>query len=91
MDKTTKNSQKSKKHNLKTIEDIVKVINENNIGNFIKDFATFLTFRMKMKEIAKMTKSKVEMPPTFNWIDDGKNDVNLTINIVENEKKNKKV
>jgi meiotically up-regulated gene 157 (Mug157) protein len=62
---------------IKSIEDILKIITEENKDNFLKDFSNFLTMNINTK---KLGLSEVIINPTeFMWIDDGKNDIRVNI------------
>lgn len=75
-----------KKYDLKTIEDIVKVITFENIDNFLIDFRGFLTLNMTIKLAQKIVgKENVEIKKEhegiFHWIDDGKTDAHIHIEV----------
>lgn len=66
---------------LKTVEDIIKVVNEDNLQNFIVDFTNYLAMHMALKNVQEKEKDvDVQVDKTvFQWIDDGKNEINLKI------------
>lgn len=66
-------------HKLKTIEDIVEVVNINNLDNFIIDFKNFLSSRIVAKEITKIGVIEIQTAVFFHWIDDGKNETQINI------------
>ena len=75
------------KHDLKTIEDIINVINAENIDNFIIDFKSYLNFNILLKTTQEIVgKENVgiskEDEGVLNWIDDGKTEAHITINII---------
>ena len=74
-----------KKYKIETIEDILKVVTLENKENFLKDFSNFLDFRLTTGAISEVTEGKVKVvvKNSFNWIDDGKNNVNITIQVKE--------
>ena len=68
------------KKEIKTIKDILEVVNQENIEDFLIDFETFLTYA---------TNAKKNMPEglrlesiKFTWIDDGKHDKTIKIKIL---------
>ena len=64
---------------LKSVEDIINVVNENNLDNFIVDFKNYLAMHIVLK-IAKENHKDVDVQvdkTIFQWIDDGKNEINL--------------
>lgn len=69
---------------IKTVEEILKAVNLDNLDNFIIDFKTFLKVRAEMKKIEEFLGTKivkVETENTFMWIDDGKNDIGIKITV----------
>lgn len=72
-----------KEYKLKTIEDIIKVVDENNVDNFIKDFTAFLGLCILQKTCNKIEGVITKHEPIFCWIDDGKNDIKINIKIVD--------
>ena len=66
-------------HEIKTINDILKVVNHNNLENFLKDFELFLTNYVILKAMCEEDANCNE----FTWIDDGKH--NIEVNIVAKE------
>jgi hypothetical protein len=73
---------KNKQYDLKTVDDIVEAVNEDNISYFIKDFQSFLSIAITLKTIAKLTGNGPVSTNKFVWIDDKKHDKKITINIV---------
>lgn len=69
------------KHDIKTIEDIVNTVNEDNIENFLKDFSTWLDVRLSIKG-TPLENAMIDSD-TFKWIDDGENDTIINIKKVE--------
>lgn len=65
-------------HKLRTIKQITNVVNENNIDNFLIDFRSFLQARIGWKKLGMNGIAKMDFT-SFNWIDDGKNDVMVEI------------
>jgi len=79
----------SKKYDLKTIKEIVEVINPKNIDNFVVDFKAFLAMQVVIKEATKNLSDSITIKSledsqknmVFTWIDDGKNDVTVKVHI----------
>ena len=68
-----------KKYKLNTIKEIIDILDYENIDNFLIDFNNFIRFKVSLKELKEI---KIETTDDcFNWIDDGKNDVNMNITI----------
>lgn len=72
---------KIKEYKLKTIQDIVKVVDLDNIENFITDFKNYLSSRIITREIAKISDADIQTNDFFNWIDDGKTDIKINIQL----------
>lgn len=76
------------KHDIKTIEQMLQVVNANNIENFKKDFCSWLDYHIGLKIVMKDLKvingieDVILDDKAFHWIDDGKNDVDIRIKIV---------
>lgn len=65
----------NKKYEVKTVEDISNLINENNFANFMIDFTDLM---IKLVQIKNNTKELTGSYPMglmkdFTWIDDGEN------------------
>ena len=73
------------RHEIKTIEDILKCVNSQNIGFFIKDFSDFLAFMVAAKETLDPETVNIEetmkASAGFTWIDDGKNEKKISITV----------
>jgi transcriptional regulatory protein LevR len=67
-----------KTYQLKTIQDIVETIDENNKENFLKDFRIWINMVIKLK---KQTKKLVLT--RFEWIDDDKENYQVNIKVVK--------
>lgn len=73
------------KHNIKTIEQILEVVNIGNVENFKKDFCSWLDFQIGTAAVLKELKvvndieEVVKDSRVFHWIDDGKNDIEINI------------
>lgn len=66
---------KNKQYELKTVEDISNLIDENNFANFMIDFTDLM---IKVVQVKKKTKELTGSYPMglmkdFIWIDDGEN------------------
>lgn len=66
-------------YEIKTISDILKIVNHNNLENFLKDFELFLSNYVILKAMCKNDATCNE----FTWIDDGKH--NIEVNLVAKE------
>lgn len=69
------------KHDIKTIEDIINAVNEDNIENFLKDFSAWLDVRLTIKG-TPLEKAMIDSD-AFKWIDDGENNTFIDIKNVE--------
>lgn len=72
-----------KKYTLKTISDIEKVLTKDNIECFKKDFCAYLDLLVLAKQESISTYVEIPNKGTFNWIDDGKNDIKINIEVKE--------
>lgn len=75
-------------YTFRTLEDIVKVINEEKLETFLKDFSKWISFHTGLRMITLPNEFNIRInsrPLEMNWIDDGKNDVNINIKIVSEE------
>jgi hypothetical protein len=67
----------TREYKLNTIKEIIDILDYENIDNFLIDFNNFIRFKVSLKELKEI---KIETTDDcFNWIDDGKNDVNINI------------
>lgn len=64
----------NKRYEIKTIKEIIALIDETNINNFIIDFKKWLHLRVYAKKLPRI---KFENNDTFVWIDDNKNEINV--------------
>ena len=71
------------KHKIENIEDIFKVVNKDNKDNFLKDFSNWLDLNITIRENLKGTDGLVRIENNFVWIDDGKNDIDVTLDFKE--------
>lgn len=67
-----------KKYKIKTIKDILRVINSENKENFIQDFGYFLDIYL----INKNNFGNNLLDVDFTWIDDKKHNVKVTTNVI---------
>lgn len=73
---------KPKEYKIKTIDEIFEVVNEDNVDCFLEDFSNFVKIKVSMRKIIEDFSISTCKPSTgFNWIDDGKNDAEITIKI----------
>jgi hypothetical protein len=70
--------KKSKHYNLKTIEDISKMVNEKNIQNFLIDFSECLLRLVVARKKSKLSAKDFYMSE-MEWIDDGKHKLTIKI------------
>ena len=74
-----------KKYEIKTIEDILAAVNSENVDVFVRDFKAFLLLHLLNRELHEaMGEKKPPEMPQFTWIDDGKNDINITLRVRKN-------
>lgn len=61
-----------KTYKLKTIKDILEVVTEDNLENFMVDLMAFLSMRIEFNKLETL-KGVIKMDDScFQWIDDGK-------------------
>ena len=78
------------KYHIKTIEEILKIVNEDNVNNFIKDFSNWLKFRLSIQsKKVKGVEMVIDNDDTFKWIDDGKNNIKLNIELKKEQEDGK--
>lgn len=83
--------KEDKKYEINTIDMVIQVVNEDNIDNFLVDFGNFLRMALMNKNLGKMAYAFgaiKELPPPakFTWIDDGKNDATINVNLKDERK-----
>lgn len=64
-------TKKHKRYNLKTIEDISKMVNDKNIMDFLRDFNECMIRLVNVRKKNKLSAKKVYMT-NLEWINDGK-------------------
>jgi len=81
------------RHDLKTIQDIVDVVSEDNIDNFMVDFRGFLDGFIALQNIGKLVldEDDVEIDHRVKvgsliWIDDNENKVSFTLRVEDENK-----
>ena len=75
------------KYEIKTLQDIMDCVNEDNIENFLIDFSKWLKAVMCLKRMSKYLLTDKTFPhelaklesSKFTWIDDDKHKTTLTI------------
>lgn len=67
-----------KEHEIKTVQDMLSCINEENIDRFLTDLKNVL---LSAKNISNALEVSNLLKDGYTWIDDGEN--NLTINVHE--------
>ena len=67
-----------KEFKLKTLEDVVNAVNTENVENFLVDFSAWLRLTVMVDAT-----DGVEQPNrgTLNWIDNGKNNVDIKVQV----------
>ena len=70
------------KHELTSIEDIIKVVNSENVEAFKKDFGAFLNIYLLTKALGEAAGGEARYK-SFTWIDDGKHDISVKIEVAE--------
>jgi len=80
---TKDNTKKEKKYEIKTIEDILNVVTADNMECFLKDFSAWLSLNITAQIADKIMgeTADIRTSGTFTWIDDGKNDMNIKVEI----------
>lgn len=78
----------SPKHEIKTLQDILWAVNMDNVDNFLKDFDSFARMWAGTRGIVEAVGSAVELEQVikdvkFTWIDDGKNEAKVTVEVRE--------
>ena len=76
-----------KRHDIKTLHDILRAVTMDNVDNFLKDFDSFLRIWAGTRGIVEAVGSAVELEQVikdvkFTWIDDGKNDATVNFEVV---------
>jgi len=78
---------KENTYEIKTMQDILECVNQNNVDSFLTDFKGYLTTAIMLKELAELVgeteDAKKIMTDGFTWIDDGKNDATISIGVKE--------
>ncbi|MEK6878915.1 MAG: hypothetical protein AABY22_04870 [Nanoarchaeota archaeon] len=66
---------------LKTIKDILDVVNSDNFENFLIDFRAWLKLHIEIKKLNNPDMIIRPNKESFKWIDDGKNNMILRFEI----------
>ena len=66
---------------IKTIEDIINVVNEENLLFFLEDLKNFLILQIAVKTLESKNLKLEKKTTKFKWIDNGKNDIDINIRI----------
>lgn len=77
----------SKTHKLKTIQDIVDVVDKDNLKNFIIDLEMWLAIEIQSRPLRPLMKMKTD---EFDWIEDGKHDPHIEIRVEDEKEKSNK-
>jgi hypothetical protein len=74
------------KHDIKTYGDILRAVNADNLENFLIDFRSALEYWVAVKGIVEAaspeTLEQTINTATLKWIDDGKHDKKINIDVV---------
>jgi len=71
-------------HKIYTIKELLEIVNDKNIDNFLVDFSAWLHMNIEMKKFADgMNLPGIEIRHTdyFHWIDDGKHGATITLKV----------
>lgn len=76
------NEMKYEEHHLETLAEVLKVVNEDNVGGFLTDSAHWPALDIQLR--APELKGKIELKNrgVFHWIDDGQTEIKATIEII---------
>ena len=66
-------------YTVENVEEILKLVNKDNVNMFTKDFTTWLKLMVKAKDEDKPLYDSILNKTYYKWIDDGKNDIVLTL------------
>lgn len=77
-------------YEIKTLEDIVNIVNEENGQRFLSDFKEWLAFNIHVRKISKEMKSieiaKIDnIGKSMTWVDDGKTGLSRVVVCFESE------
>lgn len=67
-------------HKIKTISELIKVVNKNNVENFLEDFSVWLHLCVNLKTF-EGENVKISQQKYFHWIDDGKHDATVRLKV----------
>lgn len=74
------------KYHIKTIEELLSIVNKENVNNFIKDFSDWLIFRTTLPKTIMEGNVKIEAQnKEFCWIDDGKHNTEITVELMKDK------
>lgn len=69
-----------KEHQIKTMNDIFKIVNSENIERFLSDFNASLFQIVAMKELLNKREQKESEYSVFQWTDDNIKKVSIKLN-----------
>jgi hypothetical protein len=69
--------RKPKTHEIRTVEDMSKAVNSENLDDFLFDLSKVLYGLVTVRERRRLSAKKVFMT-SIKWTDDGKHDVTIT-------------
>jgi hypothetical protein len=73
---------KEKKHNLKTLAEVLEVVNANNLDCFLTDFAHWLAIDIQFRAPEMKGVLELRDREVFHWTDDGKTEIKAHIEFV---------
>jgi len=72
--------KEAKTYELKTLEEVIAVVNEDNFNVFMKDFRAWVALHMSIKKVQEMFPSVIRTEGNvFKWTDDGKTEMNINL------------
>lgn len=80
---------KQRTYELNTISEILDVVNDKNLENFITDLKSFLKWRIELRRKSFLGDYFKPKDDVFRWEDDGKHDVKIEVDVKINNDNNK--
>ena len=77
-----------KQYKLETLKDVLDAVNKENVAVFLEDFHNWLALSIAIRDENKNGIVYMESLPVMNWIDDGKNEIKVTIREISTEEFN---
>ena len=69
-----------KEYEIKTLEDVLRVVNDKNVDNFLVDFERWLKIAIATDALTALGIER-KNPLAMLWIDDGKTDIKINVEI----------